>query len=60
MNLNDYPKELIKNRQIIECNFIFSLYKEPTLIEDYKNIINGEDILTDDGMFYYGLALNLD
>lgn len=60
MKIENYPKELIKNRQIIECNFIFSLYKDPTLIEDYKNVVNGEDIITDDGMFYFGLAQNLD
>lgn len=59
MNIQNYPNELIKNRNIIECNFIFSLYKDPTLIDDYKNIVNGEDIITDDGIFYYGLAQNL-
>lgn len=58
--LKDYPSELTKKRAAIECNFIFCLYKEPDLIGDYKNIINGTDILTEDGMFYYGLAQNLD
>lgn len=60
MRLEDYPKELVKNRPVLECNFVLSLFKDPTLIEDYKNIVNGEDIITDDGMFYYGLAQNLD
>lgn len=28
-------------------------------MDDYKNIVNGTDILTEDGMFYYGLAQQL-
>lgn len=59
MDLANYPKELTVKREAIECNFIFALYKDPTLIDDYKNIINGTDILTEDGMFYYGLAQQL-
>lgn len=59
MKVSDYPEELVKKRQAIECNFIFTLYKIPDIIEDYKNIVNGTDIITDDGIFYYGLALGL-
>lgn len=40
----------------MECNFIFSLWKDPDSIGGYSNIKNGEDILTDDGMYYFGLA----
>lgn len=56
---NKYPEELTKKRKIIECNFVFALYKEPTRIDDFKNIVNGTDIITEDGVFYYGLAQNL-
>lgn len=59
MKITDYPEELVKKRQAIECNFIFTLYKIPDIIEDYKNIVNGTDIITEDGIFYYGLALAL-
>ena len=59
MKLEDFPKELIAKRNEIEGNFVMTLYKEPDLIDDYSNIINGEDILTDDGCFYYGLAQNM-
>ena len=59
MDLAKYPKELTLKREAIECNFIFALYKDPTLMDDYKNIVNGTDILTEDGMFYYGLAQQL-
>ena len=28
-------------------------------MDDFKNIVNGTDVLTEDGMFYYGLAQQL-
>lgn len=59
MALKNYPEKLTIKRDAIECNFIFSIYKEPSLLDDYKNVVNGTDILTDDGMFYYGLAQQL-
>ena len=59
MELKNYPKELTEKREMIECNFIFALYKNPELIDDYKNIQNMVDIITEDGVFYYGIALNL-
>lgn len=59
MDLANYPKELTLKREAIECNFIFALYKDPTLMDDFKNIVNGTDVLTEDGMFYYGLAQQL-
>lgn len=59
MALSDYPEKLTAKRDAIECNFIFSLYKDPSVIDDYKNVVNGTDILTEDGMFYYGLAQQL-
>ena len=59
IELNNYPNEIIHKRDVIECNFVFSLYKNPMLIDDYKNIVNGTDIITDDGMFYYGLIQQL-
>jgi replicative DNA helicase len=59
MELKKYPKEIVQKRNVIECNFVFSLYKDPTYIDDYKNVSNGIDIITEDGIFYYGLALEL-
>lgn len=49
------PKELLEKREVIECNFIFSLYKDMALLNDYNNVVNGEDIITEDGQFYYGI-----
>lgn len=56
VDINKIPKELLEKRDVIECNFIFSLYKDINLVDNYKNIINGEDIITEDGKFYYGLV----
>ena len=59
MDLNNIPKEIIENRNVIECNWIFSLYKDLSLVDDYKNVVNTEDIITEDGIFYYGLIQGL-
>lgn len=48
--------KLMEDRERIECNFVLSLYLDPDLIPDYKNVVNGEDVITEDGQFYYGLA----
>lgn len=59
MDLEKLPKELTEKREVIECNFVLSLYKDIALIDEYKNVVNGEDILTEDGQFYYGLIQNM-
>ena len=55
MDYKKLPKELTEKREVTECNFVLSLYKDIGLVDEYKNVINGEDILTPDGQFYYGL-----
>ena len=55
LDVKEIPEELMIKREMIECNFIFSLYLQPEFIEEYKHIKNGEDIITEDGIFYYGL-----
>jgi len=60
MNLKDIPEELLDKREQIECSFIFTFYKDMSLLPDYSmTVINGEDIITEDGQFYYGLILGL-
>ena len=59
MKNKDIPKELLEKRQVLECNFVLSLYKDMTLLNDYNNIINGEDLITEDGQFYYGILQGL-
>ncbi|MFR3182166.1 MAG: hypothetical protein ACLTPN_00870 [Clostridia bacterium] len=50
---------LTQNRDVLEGNFVLSLYKNP--IELYGDFpINAEnDLLTSDGRFYYNLGLNM-
>lgn len=59
MDLKKYPKELVENRGMIECQFIACIYKSPELLDDYKTIENGTDIISEDGVFYYALAQGL-
>lgn len=59
IDLADIPKQLRSNRDVIECNFVMSLYKDPSLMTEYKNIVNGEDVITMDGMFYMALIQNM-
>ena len=59
IDLNKIPVEIVGNREQIECNFIFSLWQCPDEIDGYKNVVNGKDILTEDGMFYYGILKQL-
>ena len=60
MDIKNIPEELLDKREQIECSFIFTFYKDMSLIPDYETIvINGEDIITSDGQFYYGLILGL-
>ena len=60
MDIKEIPEELLDKREQIECSFIFTFYKDMSLLPDYVlNVINGEDIITEDGQFYYGLILGL-
>lgn len=60
MDIKDIPEELLDKREQIECSFIFTFFKDMSLLSDYSmNITNGEDIITEDGQFYYGLILGL-
>ena len=59
LNTKDIPKELLEKRQVLECNFVLSLYKDMSLMNDYGNIVNGEDLITEDGQFYYGILQGL-
>lgn len=63
MKLESYPDALIKNREMIEASFIFSLYKDTSLYGDYsRNIkldIEDGDIRTTDGIFYYSVGLQM-
>ena len=59
MDYDKIPKELTEKREVVECNFVLSLFRDISLVDDYKNVVNGEDIITPDGQFYYGLIQNM-
>lgn len=59
MELKDFPSVLTDNREAIEFNFVFALWKDTELIDEYKTVVNGTDILTEDAIFYYGIASRL-
>lgn len=56
--LKAYPEEIVKNRESLESSFVFCLWKDPSLYDDYYKINDGEDksILTEDGAFYFSLG----
>ena len=59
--LSEYPKELTEGRNAVEASFIFCLWKQPDLYDDYSSINenNDETIKTEDGIFYYSLGKQL-
>lgn len=57
--MNEIPKELTEGRDSTECNFIFSLYKDPVLLASYQNL-SVDDFITQDGKFYFSLLANMD
>lgn len=55
-NLADYPGIITQKRQAVECDFVLTLWKDPENISSYEHLVNGKDIITDDGIFYFGIA----
>ncbi len=55
MKNKDIPKELLEKRNVIECSFIFTLFKDPSLAEDYSKLNAEEDFVTEDGQFYFNI-----
>lgn len=45
---------------MLECNFIFSLWRNPELYGDYEKDIQADrDLMTEDGKFYYSLGYEM-
>lgn len=51
--------DLTKNRDILEGNFVLSLYKNPIELYGDFPINSDTDLLTSDGKFYYNLGKNM-
>jgi replicative DNA helicase len=59
-SLDNYPAPLNENRDMIEANFIFCLWKNPDLYGDYEKEVRADrDLLTEDGRFYYSLGYEM-
>ena len=55
--MSQIPEELSKGREIIEGNFVLSLWKEPEYYHDYQKIIDpSRDFLHEDSEFYYSIG----
>ena len=59
MKIDKIPEELLENRKQVECNFVFSLYKDPDLYYDYSHLKIDEDFIIEDTKFYFTLGQNL-
>ncbi len=55
-SLDDYPKEITESRDIIEGSFVFCLWKNPELYDDYREVNPTQDLMTPDGQFYFSLG----
>ena len=58
IDLKKYPEELIKGRDSAEATFVFCLWKQPDLYDDFQRVNANEDqtLKTDDGVFYFSLG----
>ena len=58
MDLEKVKEELYKDRERLECSFVFCFWKEPTLYDDYKEVNVGEDntLIVKDAIFYFQLG----
>ena len=58
ISLKNYPQELIKGRESAEATFVFCLWKQPDLFDDFQRINANDDqtLKTEDGTFYFSLG----
>lgn len=58
--LDSYNNLLVQNRELVEANFIFCLWRDPELYGDYEKEVRADrDLLTDDGRYYYSLGYEM-
>lgn len=59
-NIDNYPAELLAQRELTEANFTFCLWRNPDLYGDYEKEVRADrDLLTEDGRFYYSLGYEM-
>lgn len=57
--LESYPFELLENRELIEMSYVFCLWKNPELFDDFTDINPSTDLITEDGKFFYDLGQSI-
>ena len=58
MDLKNVITEINKDRERVECSFVFCFWKDPTLYDDYKEVNVGKDktLINEDSIFYFNLG----
>lgn len=61
MDLQKTLDRINSGREKTECAFVFSVWKEPSLYEDYKDVNNGKDktLINEDAIFYWNLGRSM-
>ncbi|MCL1696397.1 MULTISPECIES: DnaB-like helicase C-terminal domain-containing protein [unclassified Lysinibacillus] len=54
--LKKYPEQLVHSRNIIEASFVFCLWKNPELFDDYSDFNPSTELLLNDSKFYYSIG----
>ncbi|MEK4025349.1 DnaB-like helicase C-terminal domain-containing protein [Sporosarcina sp. FSL W7-1283] len=57
--ITDYDKRLVENREVLEASFIFCLWKNPELFDDYNDFNPSTELMLNDSRFYYSLGKDM-
>lgn len=55
----EYNKLLVENREVIEASFVFCLWKNPELFNDYSEFNPSTELIIGDSKFYYSLGYDM-
>lgn len=54
--ITEYNKLLVENREVLEASFVFCLWKNPELFNDYNEFNPSTELMLNDSRFYYSLG----
>lgn len=57
--LENYPFELLENRELLEMSYVFCMWKNPEFFNEYADINPSKDLITNDGRFFYDLGKSI-
>lgn len=55
-DITEYNKALVENREVLEASFIFCLWKNPELFDDYSEFNPSTELMLNDSRFYFSLG----